>query len=127
MTNRIEGIPSFHPAQQTSKAGHQPKIDRRFSTFLDDALQTTEAPGIKVSHHAQKRMEQRGIHLDEADMSQLEEVFSKLDQKGARNSLIMYDDLSLIASVQNRTIITASKTSEMSEVTNIDSAIFVTK
>lgn len=72
-------------------------------------------------------MEQRGIHLNPTDMSNLEEAFSTLDNKGAENSLIMYDDLSLIASVKNRTIITAAKTNEMTEVTNIDSAIHVTK
>ncbi len=82
---------------------------------------------IHISNHAQKRMQQRGIHLDSTDLSKLDLAFSTLDKKGSENSLIIYDDLSLIASVKNRTIITASPTDEMTEVTNIDSAIHIKK
>ena len=72
-----------------------------------------------------KRLEQRGIELDEDDMTKIEEAFETLDNKGAKNSLIIYNDLSIIASITNRTIITASLSDEMQEVTNIDSAILV--
>ncbi len=109
-----------------------PKTDRRFQAFVDEALkenQQVEASkpksSINLSNHALKRMEQRGIELNEEDMEKLEEAFASLNQKGAENSLIIYNDLSLIASVKNRTIITASKTEEMREITNIDSAILV--
>lgn len=109
-----------------------PKTDRRFQSFVDEALkenQQIEAAKpnstINVSNHAMKRMEQRGIELNEADMTNLEEAFASLDSKGAENSLIVYNDLSLIASVKNRTIITASRSDEMREVTNIDSAIII--
>lgn len=111
-----------------------PQTDRQFQTFIDGALKEQEmikkspqAHSIHVSNHAQKRMEQRGIHFDGTDMANLEAAFTKLDTKGAQNSLILYDDLSLIASVKNRTIITASTTAEMTEVTNIDSAIHIKK
>lgn len=109
-----------------------PKTDRRFQAFVDEALkedQQVEAnkpnSSINLSNHALKRMEQRGIELNEEDMEKLEEAFVSLDRKGAENSLIIYNELSLIASVENRTIITASRTEEMREVTNIDSAILV--
>lgn len=109
-----------------------PKTDRCFQAFVDEALkenQQVEASkpksSINLSNHALKRMEQRGIELNEEDMEKLEEAFASLNQKGAENSLIIYNDLSLIASVENRTIITASKTEEMREITNIDSAILV--
>lgn len=126
MTYRINGTSSFQPSPQTARPVRKPKIDRQFGAFLDEALQEPQKQSeIKVSHHAQKRMEQRGIQLDAADMNHLEEAFSSLEKKGAHQSLILYDDLSLIASVRNRTIITASKTAEMTEVTNIDSAIHI--
>lgn len=121
-----------HQAKQTQQKSI-PKTDRRFQTFVDEALKENKNPRhlepstIHVSNHAQKRMDQRGIELDIMDMSNLEEAFSSLDDKGAENSLIIYDDLSLIASIKNRTIITASKTDEMTEVTNIDSAIHIKK
>lgn len=117
---------------QTKNKPIIPKTDRRFQAFVDEALkenQQVEASkpksSINLSNHALKRMEQRGIELNEEDMEKLEEAFASLNQKGAENSLIIYNDLSLIASVENRTIITASKTEEMREITNIDSAILV--
>lgn len=111
-----------------------PKTDRRFQAFVDEALKENQhiehektRSSINISNHALKRMSQREIKLSETDLKKLEEAFSTLDSKGAENSLIIYDDLSLIASIKNRTIITASKSEEMREVTNIDSAILVQK
>lgn len=133
MPNRINNhsINSVNRAQQFKQKNVQ-KTDRQFQAFVDEALKNKEEKSdIQVSNHAKKRLEQRGIQLNPTDMSNLKEAFSTLDHKGAENSLIMYDDLSLIASVKNRTIITAAKTEEMTEemteVTNIDSAIHVTK
>lgn len=132
LTNRISNQDYLNRVNQANQVQQKstPKTDRRFQSFIDEALKETnknhlESSSINFSNHAQKRMEQRGIQLDLSDMSNLEEAFVTLGDKGAENSLIIYDDLSLIASVKNRTIITASKTDEMTEVTNIDSAIHV--
>ena len=109
-----------------------PKTDRRFQAFVEEALKENQQietvrpkSTINLSNHAVKRLEQRGIELDEDDMTKIEEAFETLDNKGAENSLIIYNDLSIIASITNRTIITASLSDEMQEVTNIDSAILV--
>lgn len=111
-----------------------PKTDRRFQSFVDEALRENQQvstrklnSSINVSNHAIKRMAQRGIELNDVDMLNLEEAFETLSGKGAENSLIIYDDLTLIASIKNRTIITASRSDEMHEVTNIDSAILIQK
>lgn len=117
----------MHQIKQTQKT-QIPKTDRRFQAFVDEALKTNPPnQSIRISNHAQKRMDQRGIHFDATDLSNIDEAFARLDQKGSENSLIIYDDLSLIASIKNRTIITASTTEEMTEVTNIDSAIHIKK
>lgn len=127
MVNRIDSQITSNRAIPNRKVA--PKADRQFQAFIEDALRVKEAntSSINISNHAQKRMEQRGIHLDQTDLTKLNDAFETLNQKGANNSLIMYEDLSLIASVKNRTIITASKMEEMTEVTNIDSAILVKK
>ena len=127
MVNRIDSQIASNRAIPNRKVA--PKADRQFQAFIEDALRVKEAntSPINISNHAQKRMEQRGIHLDQTDLTKLNDAFETLNQKGANNSLIMYEDLSLIASVKNRTIITASKMEEMTEVTNIDSAILVKK
>lgn len=101
-----------------------PKVDRTFSTFLDEALQTKPAKeSIKISHHAQKRLDERGLHLEKADMKALETAFEELGQKGSKDSLIFYKDMALIASIHNRTIITAQNRNEIKMITNIDSAM----
>lgn len=128
MPNRINGNYSLKQVDQAQRTKGRPKTDRRFQAFVDEALKANKSEEkIHFSNHAQKRMEQRGIKLDSKDLVNIDSAFTKLDQKGSENSLIIYDDLSLIASVKNRTIITASTTDEMTEVTNIDSAIHIKK
>lgn len=130
MSNRINSTPNLNQMNQTKEIKKNqssiPKTDRRFQAFVDEALKTNkEGNTIHFSNHAQKRMEQRGIEFDSTDLLNLDSAFTTLDEKGSENSLIIYDDLSLIASIKNRTIITASTTDEMTEVTNIDSAIHI--
>lgn len=124
MNLRIDGTPS--PANVQTKITVNPKIDRTFSTFLTDAAaQADNTKEVKISRHAQKRLEERGLQLESNDMQTLESAFDELNQKGSRDSLIFFKDMALIASIDNRTIITAQKTSEMRTVTNIDSAIHI--
>lgn len=106
----------------------RPKVDRRFSSFLNESIeQPLGQKEVKISHHAQKRLEERGLQLDQQDMKQIEEAVEELNEKGSKNSLIFYKDMALIASVHNRTIITALNTQEMDTVTNIDSAMRITQ
>ncbi|WP_227872596.1 TIGR02530 family flagellar biosynthesis protein [Jeotgalibaca ciconiae] len=80
---------------------------------------------LKISNHAQKRLEQRGLHLEENDYTQLNSAVDELEEKGSKNSLLLYKDLALIASIHNRTIITALDRDEVDTITNIDSTKFV--
>ncbi|WP_080146597.1 hypothetical protein [Marinilactibacillus piezotolerans] len=109
------------PIQQKSK---QVNVDRTFRSFIDDALKNVDSePKMTFSHHAQKRLDQHGVSLNQQDLTKLEEAVDTLAAKGSKQSLILYDDLALIASIKNRKVITALKSNEMHEVTNIDSAI----
>ena len=127
MTSRIDGYsaPAAYTKPLSAKA---PQIDRTFETFLTEAWKKPEKTAeLKFSKHAQKRLEERGIQLDETDLNKLEEAVVKMEGKGARQSLLLYEDLALITSIHNLTIITALKASNMTEITDIDSAIVVTK
>lgn len=116
------GPASHNPHVQNKK---QPGVDRAFQSFMQEALRIpeTEDSTVQFSNHAQKRLEQRGLVLNDTDLKRIEEAVDTLDSKGSQNSLILYDDLALIASIKNKTVITALKATEMSDVTNIDSAI----
>lgn len=123
MTLRIDGN---QPQPFKPKETVNSKIDRAFSSFLTEAAQQpVSSKEIKISNHAQKRLDERGLHLEGNDMETLETAFDELNQKGSKDSLIFFKDMALIASIDNRTIITAQKTSEMRTVTNIDSAIHI--
>lgn len=124
----LQHIHGSQATQQKQTNGQHPadrKIDPAFQSFMHEAIKETDKQpaGVTFSHHAQKRMDQHGFVLNEKDMHLLEEAVETLEAKGSENSLILYDDLALIASIKNKTVITALKSTEMNEVTNIDSAI----
>lgn len=96
------------------------KIDRSFQSFFNESLQTPSTE-MKISNHAQKRMEERGIELNQSDLTSIEGAIEELNQKGSKNSVIVYKDMAFITSINNRTIITAMNTDEMETITNIDS------
>lgn len=96
------------------------KIDRSFQPFFNESLQTPSTE-MKISNHAQKRMEERGIELNQSDLTSIEGAIEELNQKGSKNSVIVYKDMAFITSINNRTIITAMHTDEMETITNIDS------
>jgi flagellar operon protein len=81
--------------------------------------------GLKISKHAQERLESRNIQLNETDFQQLQRAVSKAELKGGKDSLIMLRDMAFIVSVHNRTIVTALDADRMKDgvVTNIDSAV----
>ncbi len=81
--------------------------------------------GLQFSKHAQKRLEQRGIDLDGARMARLEQAVGQAAAKGSRDSLILLDEMALVVSVQNRTVVTAMDQQSTKEqvFTNIDSVV----
>ena len=82
---------------------------------------------LKFSQHARQRLESRTIHLGEAELSRLQDAVGKAREKGARDSLILMDNLALVVSVKNNTVITAVDEQNLKEnvFTNIDSAVIV--
>jgi flagellar operon protein len=82
---------------------------------------------LKVSGHAHTRLQSRDIQLEQAQWERVLEGVERAGAKGARESLVMVDDVALIVSVKNRTIITAIDQSQLKDnvFTNIDSAVVV--
>ncbi len=107
--------------QHTFQTQPQPNVPKQTEKF-EVTLTSTE---LKVSNHARKRLEQRGYSLAQQDMTTLNTAVNELEEKGSEQSLLLYKDLALIASVRNRTIITALNPDELDTVTNIDSTKFV--
>ena len=119
MVERVGGVqPSGRgaPAGPSSAAG-----EAGFGEVLARAEQTR----LRFSGHAAKRMQQRGLHLDGERMRRLEDAVDRAAAKGARESLVLLDELALVVSVRNQTVITAMDEESRREhvFTNIDSVV----
>lgn len=92
-----------------------------FSEILNKKLNKD----INISKHANVRLTERNIVLSDEDMGKLSDAFDKAENKGAKDSVILYKDLAFVASIKNRTIITAMPNGEENIFTNIDSVILL--
>jgi len=120
-------IGSAQPGRQQptpAEAGAEPS--RSFRELLEEQLAAT-APDVRFSAHAQARLESRGIELTESDLSRIREALDRAEAKGAKESLVVMDDLALVVSVPHRTVITAidGPSRRGNVFTNIDSAVIV--
>ena len=106
-------------------AASRPATPREGMTFEDVLRQ--EVGRLSFSAHAVRRLEAGRIHLSDEQVRQVSRAVDKAAGKGARESLILLDDLALVVSIKNRTVITAVDRSRMKErvFTNIDSAVIV--
>ncbi len=114
--------------QLQSNQGKQ-QIDRaQFNALFNHELNNLKQP-LQISNHASKRMMERNIQLDNQTLDKINDGLYEAKAKGANESLILYDDVIMIASVTNNTIITAMDKNNIDSnvITNIDSAIFINK
>ncbi|MBC7087497.1 MAG: flagellar protein [Tissierellales bacterium] len=112
--------------QIRNESEKQKNNDIRNSQFKDILNETIASKKeVNISNHALQRMNERGIKLNIKDIENINQAMDKLEEKGAKESLILYKDLAFIASITNRTIITSMNNSEISIITNIDSTMVV--
>ncbi|MFZ3172777.1 MAG: TIGR02530 family flagellar biosynthesis protein [Carboxydocellales bacterium] len=95
-----------------------------FQKVLDQQVCKSQ---LKFSQHAQQRLITRNIRLSLQEVTKLSSAVERAASKGAKQSLILMQDLAFVVSVQNRTVITALDGQNMKDnvFTNIDSAIIV--
>lgn len=93
---------------------------KSFQQVLDDNV-------LRFSHHAELRLKQRGIVLQPEELLKMESAVDKAAAKGAKDSLLIMNDLAFIVNVRNRTIVTAMDGSQLQDhvFTQIDSAVVV--
>ena len=100
-----------------------------FRKILDKQVQRDQA--VRFSAHALGRLESRNIQFSAESMGRLSEAVDRAEAKGAREALVLMpgaertDDLALVVSVKNRTVITAMDGNSIQDnvFTNIDSAV----
>ncbi|MBI9047924.1 MAG: hypothetical protein JEZ00_00775 [Anaerolineaceae bacterium] len=116
---QISGIGSALAVEQKSTVNANSNTDVAFSDLLKAANDLT------FSNHAQKRLEKRDIQLGQKDMQRLNNAVNKAESKGAKESLILMDQLAFIVNVQDRKVVTTINVNQRSEgvFTQIDSVV----
>lgn len=94
-----------------------------FKSILDRVKSKNE--GFTVSKHAAKRLDE--INFTEEDMKQIEKGFEIAKDRNSKNTVMLYKDVAIIASVENKTLITAVEKDRAKDniFTNIDSVVIL--
>ncbi|MBP7654123.1 flagellar biosynthesis protein [Candidatus Dependentiae bacterium] len=93
-----------------------------FEKILQSALDDSK---IKFSGHAKERLVNRNIELDAEKVQRLNDAVDRARAKGAKETLVLLDDVAMVVSVKNNTVITVitGETLKENVFTNIDSAV----
>lgn len=96
---------------------------KSFSEVLKETAE--ENKSFKISKHARARLDE--VNFNEEDMKLIEKGFKIAADKNSKNTVMFYKDVALIASVENRTLITAVDKNRTNEniFTNIDSVVLL--
>ena len=123
---RLQGLADA--ARVGPAAPQPPTVPAQDAGSFADALSgALGSDALKLSGHAQSRLSSRGIEMDAAAWDRVKGGVDRAAAKGARESLVLMDDVALVVSVKNRTVITAVDKGSLKEnvFTNIDSAVIV--
>ncbi|WP_213951234.1 MULTISPECIES: TIGR02530 family flagellar biosynthesis protein [Tepidanaerobacter] len=120
---RINDVQIFPASESTKK---QDAVAKN-GTFGDILKQKVEENELKISQHAQMRMNMRNINLTEEQKKMLSNAVDRASQKGVKESLVLMQDMAFVVSVKNRTVITAMNGESIKEnvFTNIDGAVIL--
>ncbi|WP_019553191.1 TIGR02530 family flagellar biosynthesis protein [Propionispira raffinosivorans] len=90
-------------------------------------LLAKETDKLTFSQHAIERLRSRDLQLSDQDLTKINDAVKRAAQKGAKESLVYCNDIALVVSVQNKTVITAmdGNSARNTIFTNIDSAVII--
>ncbi|NPV71239.1 MAG: flagellar protein [Firmicutes bacterium] len=126
----IDGLEASRRLIPIGPPGPRPPVEGaerapgEFRKILESEL---DGHRLKFSAHAQKRIEQSPVSFGRAEVDRVARAVNLAESKGSRESLVLLDNMALVVSVKNRTVITAVDMQRMKDniFTNIDSAVIV--
>ncbi|MDT8716650.1 flagellar biosynthesis protein [Clostridium sp. 19966] len=94
-----------------------------FKNVLAEAIEKDN--GFTISNHAAERL--NGTAFTDSDMKKINEGINKAEEKGCKNCVMLYKDVALVTSIENRTIITAVNGDRRKDnlFTNVDSVLLL--
>ena len=98
--------PGLHAVSRGSPAPPASPADADGLSFADALAQAGKqlAPSlleVKLSAHAQERIAQRGIALDDVQRQALSQALEQLEAKGARDALLLRDDAAFVVNMRS--------------------------
>ncbi|WP_112180848.1 MULTISPECIES: TIGR02530 family flagellar biosynthesis protein [Paraliobacillus] len=119
-----------HRIQQVHQGALLPKNrnnmqKKQVGTSFQDVLSSAQT--LKISKHAQARLTERNIKIDDAKWQQISDKIVEAKQKGITDSLVVTDEATLLVSTKNNTVVTAMDRAEAQSriFTNINGTIVV--
>jgi len=96
-------------------------------TFRETIEKTTSTSNLTLSKHAQVRLQQRNISIDEQTWTTIEQKLQTAKTMGVKDSLVLFDEAALIVSVKNNVVVTAMSREEAATqiFTNINGTIIM--
>jgi len=126
--NLPKNIPPVKPVER-QKPGEKVHPAKKGEASFAEVLKekTQEIGSVKLSAHAVNSLEKRRINLSPHDLKNINNAVKKAEAKGSKESLFLMDDLALIVSIKNKTIVTAIDKDHLKDnlFTKIDSAIII--
>ncbi|PRO65225.1 TIGR02530 family flagellar biosynthesis protein [Alkalicoccus urumqiensis] len=115
----------FQPALKPPQT--QQAESKNTNSSFKTLLQEKSEESLKISRHAEKRMEERNIHVPEKTWEAIQSKVSEAEKKGVKDSLVLTSEAAFVISAQNKTVITAMHRQEADDqlFTNINGAIIV--
>ena len=117
------GINKISKSERNITANKPQENNVSFEKILKERLDKTSE--IKFSGHAQARLKMRNIHLSEEQKQKISSAIDRAQSKGVKDTLVLLEDIALIANVKNKTVVTVVNNVELKEsvFTNIDGAV----
>src|SRR5690606_28580515 len=116
---QLQTHPLSLQTQRKVQQPQQPKIS------FKDALE--KETSLVISKHAQKRVDERNISIQDSKWEEIQMKISEAKTKGIRDSLVVTKNAALIVNVPNNTVITAMNRDEANSqiFTNINGTIIL--
>ncbi|WP_088033741.1 TIGR02530 family flagellar biosynthesis protein [Evansella clarkii] len=114
-----------NPSVKVTRQPEKVKGDISFQSLLRNEIDKTGE--IKLSRHAEKRIQARGIEITEKAWQEINGKVDEAGAKGVNDALVITNSAALIVNAKNKTVITAMDREEMNTqlFTNINGAIVI--
>lgn len=120
-------IMPHHLQQPLPRPASANKANAGKSASFQDVLSDKLNSPLKISKHAEKRIQERGIVVPEQMWQEMNQKVKEARNKGVEDSIVLTKNAAFVVSAKNETIITAMDREEAASqlFTNIDSAIIL--